>query len=191
MNERKISESMYRQSINGWLDRRLPGGGGACSGRLKRAGVRGVRVSGEVRQAVTPPTPPLPVLRAKGALTSSSAPKAASGPGVGRGSLSPTHSPPHPHPNPCLHTPADPKPRDDEPQRGKLEPRRLTQAESQRESKPAQESREVRSGEQGERRQSRSCGQPKEPLAAGALFKGEKMDFSAATKFVLLHKGVH
>lgn len=36
-----------------------------------------------------------------------------------------------------------------------------------------------------------SCGPLKELLAAGAIFKGGKWIFSAATKFVLLHKGVH
>lgn len=93
---------MYQQSINGWLDGGLPGGGEAHTGRLKRAGVQ---FSGEVRQPVTPPAPPLPALEAKGALVSSLAPKTASGPRGGElQSLS------HPQPTPGLHTPGDPKP---------------------------------------------------------------------------------
>lgn len=117
---------MYQQSINGWLDGGLPGGGEAHTGRLKRAGVQ---FSGEVRQSVTPPAPPLPALEAKGALVSSLAPKTASGPGVGSCSLSPIHSPPPV----CTHPGT--QNRDEEPQIGKWEPRRLTQAESQRKSK--------------------------------------------------------
>ena len=165
--------------MDGWL----PGGGRADTDYSELGSRRAGFLRGYGRGNRSHPPAPGTRGAADPALTPGSAPRAAKGPGAGSCSLSPIHW----DLRVCTHPGTQNLKADPGGQVGAREPDPGQESE-RKQTGPGEWREPLGEGERG--------GSLRALAARGAArrrssFQGEKMDFSAATKFVLLHKEVH